>query len=95
MGETRIGIELVGKFVVEWNAGVGGGRRGGEINSGVDAEEDERGYARVVMGKVRIFPTTIYRAVAVLCDALLRHFGGVWMVGEVIVLGHPKMTNVQ
>jgi hypothetical protein len=77
----------VGEFVVE--CGCGGGRRGGEINRGVDAEEDERGYARVVMGKVRIFPTTISRAVAVVCDARLRHFGWVWMVGEEIV-GAPK-----
>ena len=81
---------------MEWNAGVGGGRRGGEINSGVDAEEDERGYARVVMGKVRIFPTTIYRAVAVLCNARLRHFFG-WVLdgGREIVLGTPRMTNGQ
>jgi len=32
------------EFVVE--CGCGGGRRGGEINRGVDPEEDERGYAR-------------------------------------------------
>jgi hypothetical protein len=45
----------------------------------VDAEEDEREGRmdmRVVMGNVRIFPTTISRAVAVLCYARLRlrHF---------------------
>jgi len=48
------------------------------------------------MGKVRIFPTTIYRAVAVLCNARLRHFFG-WVLdgGREIVLGTPRMTNGQ